>query len=183
MGHRASMICFVAFIFTLTELELDSSNSLDSSESAGVDVGGTDSTATGRRLATKGLDAVVLLVGSTTGTRADNFANYDTSLESVSNKSSEDQKINLNTTVKPPEEPKLPEDLISQDVLLDPNIVLARLSRDLRGNYQPYYGHSSNYWPSRRISSKNIHKKYRGDNIKRRYEAPRIKIYPVFPGK
>ncbi|CAD6233935.1 GSCOCG00007412001-RA-CDS [Cotesia congregata] len=114
---------------------------------------------------------------------ADNFANYDTSLESVSNKSSEDQKINLNTTVKPPEEPKLPEDLISQDVLLDPNIVLARLSRDLRGNYQPYYGHSSNYWPSRRISSKNIHKKYRGDNIKRRYEAPRIKIYPVFPGK
>ncbi|KAH0560416.1 hypothetical protein KQX54_004389 [Cotesia glomerata] len=113
-------------------------------------------------------------------TVTDNFADYDTSLESVSNKSSEE--INLNTTVKPPEEPKLPEDLISQDVLLDPNIVLARLSRDLRGNFQPYYGHSPNYWPFRRVSSKNIHKKYRGDNIKR-YEAPRIKIYPVFPGK
>lgn len=107
----------------------------------------------------------------------DSFANYDTSLETAGNNSSEEITP---TTVKPPEEPKLPEDLISQDVLLDPNIVLARLSRDLRGmNFQPYYGHSSNYWPSRRVSSKNFNKKYRGDNIK----APRIKIYPVFPGK
>lgn len=80
-------------------------------------------------------------------------------------------------------EVKLPIDLLSEDILLDPNVVLARLSkRDVNlasWNYQQkQYGSWDNY---------------RSSPIKRRYTnnfddktnqyRKKIKIYPIFPGK
>lgn len=119
----------------------------------------------------------------------ENFANFDSSLENIDSSTNYSSSEETTTAKVAQEEPKLPEDLISQDVLLDPNIVLARLSRRDVGdpnfvmprNYN--YG-DSNWYSRRRFDNKNNKYKFDKKNFERRYDTPKkIKIYPVFPGK
>lgn len=82
------------------------------------------------------------------------------------------------------EEPKLPVDLLSEDILLDPNIVLARLARDVQSlpdssRYNEYYYHPRQN-PSRRIDQA-INFRSHADTDQPNLKKPRI--YPVFPGK
>lgn len=75
------------------------------------------------------------------------------------------------------EEPKLPVDLLSEDILLDPNVVLARLARAAS---------SSEYLYRRPVRRTELDRDYYRDNglsSRRNYVQRRLPIYPVFPGK
>lgn len=87
------------------------------------------------------------------------------------------------------EEAQLPIDLLSHDVLLDPNVVLARLSRrDLRDirKREPvddhYRGYNDWRYKHQEFIRRQSNKFDKTPNRKR--EIPKkMKIYPVFPGK
>ncbi|KAK0090292.1 hypothetical protein PV325_001523 [Microctonus aethiopoides] len=97
------------------------------------------------------------------------------------------------TTIKQSvdEEAQLPVDLLSDDVLLDPNVVLARLSRrDLdsinKRKQQEYFkGYNDWYKPQIAIDRREEYNFNRDFNTERRRNniPKKMKIYPVFPGK
>ncbi|KAK0167869.1 hypothetical protein PV327_001724 [Microctonus hyperodae] len=104
----------------------------------------------------------------------------------------DDNKEEL-TTIKQSmdEEPQLPVDLLSDDVLLDPNVVLARLSRrDLdsinKRKQQEHFRGYNDWYKSQIANDRREEYNFNRDfnTERRRNNIPKkMKIYPVFPGK
>lgn len=96
-----------------------------------------------------------------------------------------EEETTIVTMQSPNEEAKLPVDLLSEDVLLDPNVVLARLSRrDLsfvnsKWMYQPY---EYNRQGGRQQKNDRI-KTYSDYDLHPLKRPKKFKVYPVFPGK
>ena len=80
------------------------------------------------------------------------------------------------------EEPKLPVDLLSEVILLDPNVVLARLSRDVDSSKSWITRDNFYRTPVRRTRDGHYYSNF-VTNKRQSYASHKFPIYPVFPGE